>query len=51
MSLFERWLSLWVFLCIVAGIAFGQWLPAPFEALGRIEVKEAKAACCAPTPA
>ena len=40
MSLFERWLSLWVFLCIVAGIAFGQWLPAPFEALGRIEVAE-----------
>jgi ACR3 family arsenite transporter len=40
MSLFERWLSLWVFLCIVAGIAFGQWLPAPFEALGRMEVAE-----------
>jgi len=37
-SLFERWLSLWVFLCIVAGIALGQWLPAPFEALGRMEV-------------
>src|SRR5512134_3112317 len=38
MSLFERWLTLWVFLCIVAGIALGQWLPAPFEALGRMEV-------------
>jgi len=38
MSLFERWLTLWVFLCIVAGIALGQWLPAPFEALGRLEV-------------
>jgi arsenite transporter len=37
-SLFERWLTLWVFLCIVAGIALGQWLPAPFEALGRMEV-------------
>jgi ACR3 family arsenite transporter len=35
---FERWLSLWVFLCIVAGIALGQWMPAPFEALGRLEV-------------
>jgi ACR3 family arsenite transporter len=35
---FERWLSLWVLLCIVAGIALGQWTPAPFEALGRIEV-------------
>jgi arsenite transporter len=38
MSAFERWLTLWVFLCIVAGIALGQWLPAPFEALGRMEV-------------
>ncbi|MGD9952755.1 MAG: ACR3 family arsenite efflux transporter [Burkholderiales bacterium] len=40
MSVFERWLTLWVFLCIVAGIALGQWLPAPFEALGRMEVAE-----------
>ncbi len=38
MSLFERWLTLWVFLCIVAGIALGQMLPAPFQALGRMEV-------------
>lgn len=38
LGIFERWLTLWVFLCIVAGIALGQWLPAPFEALGRIEV-------------
>lgn len=40
MSLFERWLTLWVFLCIVAGIALGQWLPAPFETLGRMEVAQ-----------
>jgi len=38
MSLFERWLTLWVFLCIVAGIALGQGVPAPFEALGRMAV-------------
>jgi ACR3 family arsenite transporter len=38
MGFFERWLTLWVFLCIVAGIALGQWMPAPFEALGRMEV-------------
>jgi hypothetical protein len=38
MSLFERWLTLWVFLCIVAGILLGQLLPAPFQALGRMEV-------------
>ena len=37
MSFFERWLTVWVFLCIVAGIALGQWLPAPFQALGRME--------------
>ena len=35
---FERWLTLWVFLCIVAGIALGQLAPAPFHALGRMEV-------------
>jgi ACR3 family arsenite transporter len=40
MSLFERWLTLWVFLCILAGIALGQWLPAPFQALGRMEVAQ-----------
>ncbi|HSG74823.1 MAG TPA: ACR3 family arsenite efflux transporter [Burkholderiales bacterium] len=38
MSLFERWLTLWVLLCIVAGVALGHWLPAPVEALGRMEV-------------
>ncbi|MBP8902063.1 MAG: ACR3 family arsenite efflux transporter [Thiobacillaceae bacterium] len=38
MSVFERWLSLWVALCIVAGVALGQMFPAPFQALGRMEV-------------
>ena len=38
MSLFERWLTLWVFLCIVAGIALGQIFPGVFQALGRMEV-------------
>jgi len=38
MNLFERWLTLWVFLCIVAGVALGRLLPEPFEALGRMEV-------------
>jgi len=27
-SFFERWLTVWVFLCIVAGIALGQALAA-----------------------
>jgi arsenite transporter len=40
MSLFERWLTLWVALCIVVGILLGQFLPAPFQALGRMEVAQ-----------
>jgi arsenite transporter len=38
MGFFERWLTLWVFLCIVVGIALGQLFPAPFQVLGRIEI-------------
>jgi len=37
MSVFERYLTVWVFLCIVAGIALGQWLPDVFQAIGRME--------------
>ena len=37
---FERWLTLWVFLCIVAGIALGQFFPAPFQALGRMQIAQ-----------
>lgn len=35
---FERYLSLWVFLCIVLGVALGQMLPDLFHAIGRLEV-------------
>ena len=35
---FERYLSVWVFLCIVAGIALGQALPGPVQAIGRMEI-------------
>ncbi len=38
MSVFERYLTLWVFLCIVAGIALGQLLPGVFQAIGGMEV-------------
>jgi ACR3 family arsenite transporter len=38
MSLFERWLSLWVVLCIAGGVAAGRAVPPLFEALGRLEV-------------
>ena len=40
MRVFERYLSVWVMLCIVAGIAFGQLLPAPVRAIGRMEVAQ-----------
>ncbi len=40
MSVFERWLTLWVGLCIVAGIGLGQLIPAPFQALGRMAVAQ-----------
>ncbi|KGD92290.1 arsenic transporter [Achromobacter sp. RTa] len=38
MSVFERYLTLWVFLCIVLGVALGQLMPALFQAIGRLEV-------------
>ena len=38
MSVFERYLSLWVGLCIVAGIALGRWLPGPVQAIGALEI-------------
>ena len=40
MNFFERYLSVWVLLCIVVGIALGQWLPGPFQAVGRWEVAQ-----------
>lgn len=38
MSIFERYLTVWVFLCIVAGILLGQLAPALFQAVGRMEI-------------
>ena len=38
MSLFERYLTVWVALCIVAGIAIGQLLPGPVQAIGTMEI-------------
>jgi ACR3 family arsenite transporter len=35
---FERYLTLWVALCIVAGIALGELLPGLFQAIGRMEL-------------
>ncbi len=38
MSIFERYLTLWVGLCIVAGIALGHFLPGVFHAIGAAEI-------------
>jgi len=38
MNVFERYLTVWVFLCIVVGIGLGQLLPDVFQAIGHMEV-------------
>jgi arsenite transporter len=38
MGFFERWLTLWVGLCIVIGIGLGHLMPAPFQMIGNMEV-------------
>ena len=38
MNLFERYLTIWVFLCIVAGIALGHLMPGVFQLIGGAEV-------------
>ena len=37
MNFFERYLTAWVAICIVVGIALGQWQPAFFQAIGQLE--------------
>jgi arsenite transporter len=38
MSIFERYLTVWVFLCIIVGVVLGQTIPAPFHWLGGLEI-------------
>jgi len=38
LGLFERYLTLWVVLCIVVGVALGQFAPGLSQALGRMEI-------------
>ena len=40
MTNFERYLSVWVALCIVAGIILGQFLPGVFQAVGAVEIAQ-----------
>ena len=38
MSIFERYLTLWVFVCIVVGIALGHVAPGVFQTIGAAEI-------------
>ncbi len=38
MSMFERYLTVWVLVCIIAGVAIGQLLPEFSRAVGRMEL-------------
>jgi len=40
MSIFERYLTLWVGLCIVIGVALGHYLPGVFQAVGSAEIAQ-----------
>ena len=40
LSVFERFLTVWVFLCILAGILAGQVAPGLFQAIGRLEIAQ-----------
>ena len=40
MSVFERYLTLWVFLCIITGVLLGQMMPGVFQAIGHLEVAQ-----------
>ncbi|MBW0370770.1 ACR3 family arsenite efflux transporter [Ensifer adhaerens] len=38
MSKFERYLTIWVFLCIIVGVALGHLMPGVFQVIGAAEV-------------
>ncbi|WP_349371022.1 ACR3 family arsenite efflux transporter [Salinarimonas sp.] len=40
MSVFERFLTLWVALCIVVGVALGRLVPEMFQALAAVEIAQ-----------
>lgn len=40
MTSFERYLTLWVLLCIVIGVALGQWLPSLFHVIGNLSLAQ-----------
>lgn len=40
MNVFERYLTLWVFICIVVGIVVGQMFPDLFQAIAALEIAQ-----------
>ena len=40
MSVFERYLTVWVFACIVIGIALGRYLPGVFQVVGALSLAQ-----------
>ncbi|HIJ84028.1 MAG TPA: ACR3 family arsenite efflux transporter [Magnetococcales bacterium] len=40
MGIFERYLTVWVLICIVAGVLLGQAAPALFQTIGQLEVAQ-----------
>ena len=40
MNVFERYLTVWVFLCILVGMALGHFMPGVFQAIGAMEVAQ-----------
>jgi ACR3 family arsenite transporter len=40
MPFFERYLTLWVFLCIIAGISLGHLFPAPVQWIGGLQIAQ-----------
>ncbi len=40
MNFFERYLSVWVLLCIVVGIALGQFFPAACQVIGGLQIAQ-----------
>jgi ACR3 family arsenite transporter len=40
LGFFERYLTVWVFLSIVAGIGLGRWAPAGVQQLGKLELAQ-----------
>ena len=40
MSVFERYLGVWVAMCIVAGIALGHFLPAVFQSIAAAQIAQ-----------